>query len=218
MYDKIAPTTMSVPKSASVALPDYIELVNRCALERLNFVIANGSPVHARILIAKLFEIAKSDVHLISGKLCQTNQSGVDIYNHRPLIEQAKDYLRRPGTSFSVIFQRGAIDRADKNEFLSEIASDPKRQGIISLIVPRANTLGAEVPHFMVSDGSAYRLETGEQADPTNQTHSAVANFGDFPTARSLRAYFSELVAYLKTDSHLEYRRDLPPGSNLIAA
>lgn len=64
--------------------------------------------------------------------------------------------------------------------------------------------LDAEVPHFMVSDASAFRLETGEDATYNHEGVRAFANFGDDATAVDLSNYYYELSNVLIEDNLAE--------------
>ena len=196
-----------MPDETSImSLGSYQALVDKCASERLDHPIANGSALHAKILISKLFEIAKSEVLLISGSLRIANEAGIEIYGFDSVIKNALSFLAKPNTKFSVIVQTGAIDKDNKNRFLSALIDDEKRKGSIDLLVPPKSIFDFSVPHFMVSDGSAYRLETGEDAHTKLSANSitAVANFGDKQTAKDLKEYFSELAQFLVKEKGVE--------------
>ena len=49
----------------------------------------------------------------------------------------------------------------------------------------------------MLTDTSAYRVETGEAAKSDHDAVSAIANFGDKETAITLGKYFQDLRDYL---------------------
>ena len=196
-----------------VSIEEYIALVERCAREKLNYAIANGNAVHARILIAKLFEVAQRRVQIISGTLCQVrSEDGIAIYAHDPVVERACGFLRRPNSTLDIVLQRGRLDQESKNRFLVELSADDQRAGQINLYVPHEDLLGDDVAHMMVSDGTAYRMETGQDAKPANSGIVAFANFGDFKLSKSLMGYFDKLVDYLKTDDHLVKAITLQPG------
>jgi hypothetical protein len=196
----------------SISLARYIEIVNHCARERLSYPIANGSAIHARILISKLFEIAAGDVRLITGTLREKTSQGIEIYGHEPVISRAKEFLQRPNTRLSILIQTGIVDRGERNRFIESVVGDPARKGTVVFYVPRREVLGSEVPHFMVSDSSVYRLETGEEANPANTEYTAVANFGDVDLARSLSDYFSDVTNYVEEEERLSQRLELQPG------
>ncbi|MGQ0741895.1 MAG: hypothetical protein ACT4OG_06325 [Alphaproteobacteria bacterium] len=198
-------TTASAAREPPASLDSYHELVNTCARLRLNFQIANGSAVHARILISKLFEIARREVLLISGTVREASdeQNGVEIYPHPPVIEQAQRFLRLPNTSLSILVQTGTIDRGQENRFLNAIINDEARVGIVKILQPKKGSLSTdETPHFMVSDRAAYRFETGRDATPTNTGISAVANFGDTKGAKGLGELFDEFGSLLETPEY----------------
>jgi hypothetical protein len=187
----------------------YKSIVDRCAAHRLNYQIANGSALHARILIEKLFEVAKREVLLVSGTVREKSTSAqVEIYSYTPLVERARGFLSKPGTKLSVVVQTGAIDKDGANKFLHGIIDAPDRLGDVTIYLPNANALNSsETPHFMVSDRETYRFETGTDATPGNEAITAVANFGDAATAQELGAMFDDIVSLLNTDDNLRSKQ-----------
>jgi hypothetical protein len=201
-----------------VSLATYQLLVDRCAREKLNLVIANGSALHARILIDKLFEVARSNVSLISGVLRQQNKDGVQIYSHDNVIARAKKFLASPQSTLDVVLQKGSLDGGSENKFFNEIVNDPTRRGTVSIYYPKEGVLSAhETPHFMVSDRSAYRFETGKDADPTNESVTAIANFGDLATAGMLSEIFDDVVSLLTADANMRDVSVFAPGKSFSA-
>lgn len=188
----------------------YRELVNRCAEQRLNYDIANGSALHARILISKLFEVARTDVCIVTGKLTVRNPDGVDIYGYDDVLANARRFLSDPTSCLQIVVQGGAIDRGRDNDFLASIIEDENRNGAVEIFIPDS-PLPPSVPHFMLSDGTAFRLETG--ADALNKKDisalTAVANFGDKKTSERLKSYFGLLAEYVSAT-----RQTYNPGAS----
>lgn len=183
---------------SSLPLETFHYLVNKCAHLRLDQEIANGSADHARILIAKLFEIARYEVRLMSGQLRTKTDQGVEIYGHKPVVAAAQKFLRDPTASLSITVQSGEIDADDKNIFLKSIVEDQSRKGKVIVYIPARGELEAEdTPHYMVADREAYRLETFVD-DRSTPTMVGVANFGDPGTAVDLIDLYDETVAYLE--------------------
>jgi hypothetical protein len=196
-----------------MSLEAYRELVDVCAARRLNYSIANGSPYHARILIKKLFEIATSEVVLVTGALTDATKDSIDIYGHDPVIECANQFLRDPSTCLNIVVQKGRVHREQENRFLAKVINDKQRNGLVTITIPpNENTLSA-LPHFMVSDGSAYRMETAADAEPNVVEMKAVANFGDKSTANKLRNLFSNIDEFLKASGKLS-RQEFVPGAS----
>jgi len=206
-------TTLSIP------LEKYQALVDLCAAERLDYPIANGSALHARILIDKLFNIARTSVYLVTGSLRQASTENIEIYAHARVIESAKKFLRSsPAASLSIVIQGGEIDGGAENRFLREIVDDAARQGVITVYRPKQGVLSShETPHFMVTDSSAYRFETGKDASPRNESISAVANFGDDESARTLSNIFTKVLALVNADDNLN-SRDIYPRNSAVPA
>lgn len=198
---------------ASLSIDTFQYLVDKCAKLRLNQEIANGSAEHARVLIAKLFEIARSDVRLVSGHLRVETAKGVEIYGHKPVIDAAKKFLRDPNAHLSITVQGSEVDRGDDNIFLKSVVEDPSRNGKITVYVPAFGELKKDdTPHYMVADREAYRFETGVDASPTQTSIVAIANFGDPRTAEDLSDLYSETIEYLDEPNRQTIRRTFEPG------
>ena len=196
----------------------YVALVNRCAAQRLNRDIANGSSKHAVVLISKLFEIAKKEVLLVTGRLTEISQrDGVPIYADAGVIAKAKEFLRRDGSRLSIIAQSGDIQNGVQNRFLASITSDGDRRGQVTVYLPRQTALDDTSPHFMLSDKSAYRFETGADALPANESITAVANFGNEGNAREFSEMFEDLEGLLHTDDNLAETLAFPPPTTVAA-
>jgi hypothetical protein len=199
----------------TIPLAIYQALVDRCARERLNLDIANGSALHARILIDKLFEIARTSVCLVSGSIRESSNRGVEIYAHQKVIDSAKRFLTLPGSRLDVVVQSGIIDRETENRFLRSITSDPSRCGTVALYIPHVGVLAEDnTSHFMVADRSAYRFETGKDANPDNEKITAVANFGDVSTARTLGNIFDDILSLLNANRNMHNVLELAPGQS----
>lgn len=198
--------------SPLVSIDTYKALVDRCAKERLDYPIANGSAFHARILIAKLFEIAKKEVLLVTGHLRVQCQNGIDVYGYRDVIARAKNFLSDPSAKLKIVVQSGEVDGGDNNRFLKEIINNECRNGIVKLGIPTANALDSDFPHFMVADGAAYRIETGSDAHLDHENITAIANFGDAPTAVNLRDFYTEVTSFLDEVAQIE-TREFEPGA-----
>jgi hypothetical protein len=198
-----------------VPLPVYQQLVDRCARERLNLAIANGSAFHARILISKLFEIAKEKVEIVSGRLTDVNPKGIDVYGFESVIAAARKFLTAPSTVLTIIVQHGSVHRGNENRFLKQVVDDPNRNGTVHLCIPKIGLLDESVPHFMVSDRGAYRVETGKDAKPSEEAIKAIANFGDAKTGEELAKLFADLQSYLADNDSSSVIHTYKPGHAL---
>lgn len=188
-------------KMNTISIDTYRELVNRCADQRLNYPIANGSALHARILISKLFEIAKKNVCLITGTLRVKDSNNIDIYGYKDVLTTAKRFLSRSDSFLTIIVETGELHQGEENVFLNELKNDDDKQGTIRVIKPNPSVLDFPVAHMMVADASVYRVETSADAKNEHEAITAIANFGDQSVANDLQEYFGGLVNFLCSDS-----------------
>lgn len=167
----------------------------------------------AQILIAKLFEIAKHEVVIVSGHLTDENSDGVEVYGHAPVITAAKKFLQDSAAKLSIILQDAELDRGNENRLLRNLAEDPARKGKVRVVFPTAKAVGESTPHFMVSDRYAYRFEQ----NPVPKKTEAIANFGDPKNGKTLAAYFDVLLDDLQKSKMVVCDRLLSVNEPLIA-
>jgi hypothetical protein len=178
-------------KAKIVDIERYKLLVDRCARERLDYVISNGSPEHARILIAKLFDTARQVASIVSGQLIDSTEKGVEIYAYNEVIACASQFLRREGTKLKIVLEE-AIHLQLENRFVKTIVNDSDRKGTV-VIYPATEAVNAtRTPHLMVTDALGYRLELD------NKKVEAFANFGDDRGAESVIVLFKKLEDYVR--------------------
>ena len=178
-------------EALAMDIEEYKLLVDRCARERLNRIIPNGSPIHARILIAKLFETARHTAVLVSGQLMDTTKDGDEVYGYKDVITAAVQFLRRQGSKCQIILEE-PIDMGVRNRFLRATINDNDRKGEI-VIYPKTEAVTVtSTPHLMVNDALAYRLELD------NKKIEAFANFGDERYAASVVQLFQKLESYVQ--------------------
>jgi hypothetical protein len=186
-------------EGGAMTLEEFMELVDECAKDRRDFTIPNSSPEHARILIAKLFDTAKREVCLVTGRLVESTK-GKQVYAWANLIAAAKTFLRRPNSVLRII-SIDPIQKGNQNRFLKALLSDPLRVG--DIVIYRGDKLVKKLTkqHFMVTDMNAYRFET------SNTKVNAIANFGDKKTAKWLRQRFEVISTYLHNEKRFRILR-----------
>lgn len=175
-------------KAKIVDIERYKLLVDRCARERLDYVISNGSPHHARILIAKLFDTARQLASIVSGELVDTTEDNVEVYGYEEVIFSALHFLRREGTKLQIILE-DPINLQSDNRLLKAVINDVDRKGAVVIYPATGAVAVTRTPHIMVTDALAYRLET--------KKIEAFANFGDDKGATSVTALFNKLQDYV---------------------
>ena len=176
---------------------DYYLLLDAALEQKIDAVLSNGKPEHARFIIQRFLEHADTTVRLVSGKLTKVFD-GVNVYGHEKIKEAAKKFLRREGTQLSILLQEGIDaegENAENHPLVQEIRALEQRHELEGKLEIRkasdedvANYLESEFPyHWMVMDKDAYRLETDcEQA-------KASVNFGDPRMAEGLAEFFDRM-------------------------
>lgn len=196
--------THSIPKKypvfeTTVPLDVFEQFVNECARLHLDQPIANSCPYHARYVIAKLFELARKEVCLVSDGLLHEDHNHVELYTYPPIMENADRFLSRdPNAVFSIIVRANGIERGEQNEFLSKLINSKTRVGTVELYVPQVDLLDSHVHHFIVVDNLLIRSESSKAPKDKDEPIGALANFGNAKDAQDLRLLFSQLLSYLK--------------------
>lgn len=175
-------------------MADYEELVNRCASGRLDLVITNGSAVHARYLIKKLFDVAEQEVVIYSGDLAprrNCDDKEAELFAWPELVSSAKRFVAKKGAVLKIVMQHPCD--TSKHPFIAAI-TDNERQAEVSIYTPNSeDTLSDISDHFMVVDKRAFRLEE----DDHNVT--ATGNFNGPDVAKKLHDAFTNLVEFMET-------------------
>jgi hypothetical protein len=178
-------------EAATMDIERYKLLVDRCARERLDYIISNGSPMHARVLIAKLFDTARQSASIVSGQLIDATSDGAEVYGYNEVIASAFQFLRRAGTKLQIILEQ-PIHLQLENRFLKAVVDDVDRKGSVVIYPATAAVNITRTPHLMVTDALAYRLELD------NKDVQAFANFGDNAGAASVINLFNSLEGYVQ--------------------
>jgi len=197
----------------TVPLDVFERFVNECARLRLDQPIANSCPFHARLIIAKLFELAKREICLVSEALTACTESGVELYAYRPIIENMNRFLRDPNAVLSIIIQSGHIEGKESNEFLREVINATTRNGTVLVHLPEPGVLSDRVHHFIVVDEAMIRSESSDAPRDRDEPIGALANFGNLKDASDLKALYTELLKYLDKNAPRVRKFKYPRGA-----
>ncbi len=173
----------------------YFEIIDQACKDRENEILSNGKPGHAAYIVHKFLDSGKNHIRLFSGTLARTFM-GVSVYDNPHIIEAAINFLRREGTTLSILLEK-EIDVLPNEEvgdhplvhaYAKAKKNDPS---LGKLIIHQANTKIVQwlreknyARNWMVMDEQAYRLES----DADHAT--AFVNFGDPDTAQLLARTF----------------------------
>lgn len=159
----------------TIAIPDYRQQVKDAALKRSGEPLYNGSLDHASVLAAAMFEHAKSDVCILTGKL------NAHVYAKPDVIQRARLFLATPGHTVKVLLENPDEIDAEDHPFVKVFG------GKDDVTFKHADILKELPYHFMVMDGDCYRFEEDKHKP------SAIAAFGDSRGGSNLRTVFNDL-------------------------
>lgn len=153
----------------------YRRKVKEAAMRRSGEPLYNGSLDHASVLASALFEHAKDEVCVFSGKL------DAHVFGKDDVLERARLFLSTRGHKVRVLVEDSdAIDPED-HPFVREFCSNDD-------VEFKQLPASADVPfHFIVMDGDSYRFEEDKN------TPSAIAAFGDKRGGENLSRMFDKL-------------------------
>jgi hypothetical protein len=192
------PPEDKLDEAEAAELQAYMRAVDSIIREDSGSSISNGSPLHARFILARMFECARSEVVVFSRHFLRmaTDPLGLKrsrVWANERLVTAARDFLRSEGRVLSILVS-GKLDSTPStlgsdHPFLKQVLEDTKRLGTLNLVVlgsDSANSLSNS--GFASADGKIYRLETS--ADGL----TAEASFNAPTLSKLFRANFHTLV------------------------
>lgn len=175
---------MNDEKDCEKKQKEYYETIDRCAKEEIDLTIYNSDPKHASYLLKTLFSRAKSEVCIYTGGLSET------VFADQPLINKAVEFLKdNVSHKIQIAFQeKDSKDKIFGNVFVKAIISEGPLKDRLELW--QASEYFSDVTnHFTVMDRKAFRYETD------HEKKTAVANFGDKESAKSLFDMFEIIIS-----------------------
>ncbi|MXY54208.1 MAG: hypothetical protein F4Y86_16995 [Gammaproteobacteria bacterium] len=178
----------------------YFEIVNGALKAQENLTISNGKPQHAVYLLRTFLANAKRSLRMYSGALARYIDGGhVAAFDNPHVLHAAETMLTRPNATMAVMIEQsldveegGSPDDHPLIRLAKRMKSERRLRGNLEIsqateAVKSALKEADFRHHWMVMDGSAYRLET----DPS--LARATVNFGDPRSARALDTMFRAL-------------------------
>ena len=178
----------------------YFKIIDDALVNGDDLPISNGKPQHAVYLLGKFLENASQSINMFSGRLSRYLDDGaVPAFADEHVLASARGFLERDATLCVVLEEEPDVGSGDEDperhplvQVARELAATERLRG--SLEVRKVEDRALEAlhqakfyHHWMVMDGSAYRLEL----EPG--TAKAVANFGDAERAEGLEELFAVL-------------------------
>ena len=173
----------------------YCDVVDEFFARGADENVSNGKPEHAAYLIYKFLTNGTRSIKLFSGSLKQET-SEVAIYRDPQIVDAARAFLHRSGTSLQVALENDLDTRDGEAHPLVAAVKQDQDAGLVhgdfnirkvpERILNRLREVGYPY-HFLVMDERAYRLETDKEAA------RATANFGDRTYARALSGLFDDI-------------------------
>jgi hypothetical protein len=156
----------------------YEWAVDALARKNVDSLFSNGKPEHARIIFNKFFCNAKKEVRIYSGSL-MCRRDGIQIFSWDPLIESAKEFLRKSGTSLKVLLEN-ELDKDCDNGFYSKLTDCGFSTDSLEFRTFNAANKGKFGSHFAVMDTAGFRIEVNDIKT------EALANFNNPKIAKRL--------------------------------
>lgn len=168
---------------------EYREMLEKLLKEDSSTIISNGSTDHATTLIEKLFQMAKEDVTIFSGKLDEI------VYGQAGVVDAAGSFLVTDKGTISIVVECQDEEVSDKDIMSSEgsfLYKLRKRFGDsvlsqVKLFRTKNNTETFK-SHFFVADNKGFRFE------PDSTKHEALASFNNIDISNKLTSMFDWLT------------------------
>lgn len=158
---------------------DYKIFVESLAKSGIDQVFFNSGPIHAAIVMSRIFKYSQEKVDIYCGGFTGT------VSNDEQYLKHLSQFLERGG-KLRVLAEKD-LSKAGGNEIFRVLkkhrSSVEMRRAEIKVIFKSTN----EPVHFAVGDDRMLRLETGT-AD-----YTAEVNFGDPQKAKSLENLFDRV-------------------------
>jgi hypothetical protein len=166
-------------------MKEYFDFVEGLAKNKENKVFFNSGPIHASIVMSRIFEYAQSDVKIFCGGF-----SGA-VSNDPLYLESLERFLKRENTSLKILVEDYETNKNSKiysllKKYTSKIAIFQTKERVV-------NAQNGHLIHFTIGDDKMLRLET----NPNDFT--AQVNFQS-SDAKSISAIFDNLFG--KSDSN----------------
>ena len=178
----------------------YFKIIDDALANGDDMQISNGKPQHAVYLLAKFLENASHSINMFSGRLSRYLDDGsVPAFADPHVLASACGFLERDATLRVVLEGEPDVgpgtqdpERHPLVQVARELAGTGRLRGSLDVRKVKDRALEALHQakfdhHWMVMDGSAYRLEL----EPA--TTKAFANFGDAEYAEELEELFTVL-------------------------
>jgi hypothetical protein len=152
---------------------EYRKLIHKLASGSIDQRIPNGKPIHAAILLEAMFDRACTQMRIFTGKLSS------DTYDAPFLIEAAKRFVKKPGTTLKLLIQT-TLDDLPARHFIQAVKGAP---GLAVRFAQGAYSQ-RDAKHIAIMDASGFRFETDHGST------SAIANFNEPRVAVELASAF----------------------------
>ncbi len=169
----------------------YYKIVDEYAARRVNKIIPNSKPEHARYIIKKLFLLAENNVRIYTGQFIPAiikNGRKVPIYAWEEIIYAAALFLQNKKTHLEILLEKKPNYDLKDHPFFKRMVEMDLIDKIKVYLCRQENQKPHKRPHFMTADNSAYRLELDDE-----QTR-AVANFNDAKLTKILNNVFQSML------------------------
>lgn len=162
-----------------MSMPSYIEFVESMASEGKNQTFFNSGPIHAAIVMSRIFKHSTDEIKIFSGGF-----NGV-VSNDDAYLEYLEQFLKKGG-KLKILVERDLSKKPDCLIFsiLNKFSASVEMYRAAVKVIDMESK---EVIHFTVGDNQFVRLEVG------TKDYTAEVNFGDKVKAAELSDLFDKV-------------------------
>ena len=165
---------------------DYKEYVEQLACSRENEVFFNSGPVHAAVVMSRIFKHSNDIVRIFSGGF------NGDVSNDEEYLKYLEGFLKKPQSKIICIVENDLTNTPSPSRIFNVLKKYPSKVEIYLTTIKVRYTSDIsginKFIHFTVGDKTMLRIETG-----INE-YVAQVNFGDEPLAKKYIDLFDDIL------------------------
>jgi hypothetical protein len=158
---------------------NYLDFVEGFAREGKNQVFFNSGPIHAAIVMSRIFKYSKDTVKIYCGGFSGT------VSNDERYLKNLQNFLENGG-QLKILAERD-LSNAGKSKIFPLLR---KHSSSVEMYRAQLHVRNIDINkpvHFTIGDNRMIRLETG------TDDYTAEVNFGDVDKAKRLSDLFTEV-------------------------
>lgn len=166
-------------------IKEYTEFVEKLASTSENEVFFNSGPVHAAIVMSRIFKYSEKNVKIFCGGF------NGEVSNNDEYLKYLDEFLSKPETSITAIVEND-LSKSEDSKIFAVLKNYPKKVNLYHTTrrvwYESESNDTRKFVHFAIGDDKMLRLETGIDE------YIAQVNFGDITDTKEWVDLFDQLL------------------------